>query len=187
MRILIAIFLLGLMTSADARVPRSKRHPFAVHAVTTPSSIDHAGQAVFTFAIVNRSKSQLTLCLPQGFRVSTSCMNPDGSGVETMPGYSWTSTIGTSFNPETGEMHCRHFRYGRDDFVTLAPGERRLFDVPVTIAEDCNSTSAEVDISFDSEFDGSEIGLEGWKGRVHVGSYRLNVGNASRVGDRPSR
>jgi len=83
--------------------------------------------------------------------------------------------IGTDIDPETGTTHCVYLRYGRDDFISLAPGESRRFDVSVTLPEGCNANVVTVDVTFDSEFDGRDFGLKAWTGTVDIGSFRIPV------------
>jgi hypothetical protein len=133
--------------------------PVSTRVVSVPRVVPLQGSEVLKFELRNDREEPVTLCALQGARTSISCTLADGSGVGIGPG-------GVSKIPRP---------YDREDFFTLAPGESKRFDVPITVPEGCDADVVTVSVAYESKFDGSEVGLCAWTGKLNVGTFRIPI------------
>ena len=130
--------------------------PLSTRVLSVPQVVPMEGKEVVSFEVRNKGDVPVTLCALKGPRVDISCRQADGSGV------------GIGWGPGPS-------RYDRDDFFTLAPGEARQFDVPVSVPEECESDVVTVSVSYNSQYDGSEVGIRAWTGELKVGRFRIPI------------
>src|SRR5215468_2447326 len=115
--------------------------PFKIRVTNKPQKISKGQTYKFTLEIQNTSSDDLTLCLLPGFNsYSWYWRNPDGSGSGmTISEVGSKMIIATSYDPKTGEFHCKYYHYNCNDFVTIPPlGSVRL-EVDIEAPTKCNA------------------------------------------------
>jgi hypothetical protein len=142
--------------------------PFKIRVTNKPQRVSQRQTYKFTFEIQNASSDELTLCLLPGLSsYSWDWGNPDGSGFgTTIGGFGSKLIIATSYDPKTGEFHCKYYHYDRNDFITIPPLGSVKLDVDVKAPEKCNARVARLTADFESLYDGRELNLKAWTGKV---------------------
>jgi hypothetical protein len=74
--------------------------------------------------------------------------------------------ICTSYDPKTGEYHCKYFHYDRNDFVTIPPRGSIKLEVNIEAPTKCNARVATLTVDFESKYDGSELNMKAWTGEA---------------------
>ena len=141
--------------------------PFKFRVTNKPQKVSKGQTYKFTFEVQNTSSDELTLCLLPGFNHYWSWQNPDGSG-------SWGGIgrveskmiIATSYDPKTGKFHCEYFHYDRNDFITIPPQGSIKLEVDIEAPRNCNARVATLTVDFESQYDGSELNMKAWTGKV---------------------
>jgi hypothetical protein len=142
--------------------------PFKIRITNNPQSVSKGQTYKFTVEIQNTSSDDLTLCLLPGFNsYSWDWRNPDGSGSGTRIGRFGAKMItATSYDPKTGEFHCKYYHYDRNDFVTIPPRGSINLEVDIEAPTNCNARVATLTVDFESQYDGSELNMKAWTGKA---------------------
>jgi hypothetical protein len=142
--------------------------PFKIRVANKPQSVSKGQTYKFIFEIQNTSRDELTLCLLPGFSsYSWNWQNPNKpvSGV-TIGRAGSKMIIATSYEPKTGEFHCKYFHYDRNDFVTIPPRGSINLEVDIEAPINCNAWVATLTVDFESQYDGSELNMKAWTGKA---------------------
>ena len=161
------VLFLSLLT-APGLSQSTQKTPFKIRVANKPQKVSKGQTYKFTFEIQNTSSDELTLCLLPGFSsYSWDWRNPDGSGSGTRIGR-WGSKmiIATSYDPKTGEFHCKHFYYDRNDFVTIPPRGSIKLETDIEAPTNCNAPVATLTVDFESEYEGSALNMKAWTGKA---------------------
>jgi len=165
-KILLVLFL-SLLT-APGLSQSTQKTPFKIRVANKPQKVSKGQTYKFTFEIQNTSSDELTLCLLPGFSsYSWYWQNPDGSGSATGIGkFVGKMIIATSYDPKTGEFHCKYYHYDRNDFVTIPPLGGINLEVDIEAPTTCNARVATLTVNFESEYEGSALNMKAWTGKA---------------------
>jgi|SRR5882724_3198687 len=149
--------------------------PIAMKFVVRPTTLIRGHKKTFTVELTNTSKNPVTISTLFAFTWGLDWSHPDGSGEGTYSGGGYKTIIGTNYDPKTGEFTCKYLHYGKNDFVTLMPKSSKRFDIVISVPERCRASIANLDISFESKYDGSEVDINASVGKLPPLKTRVHV------------
>ena len=168
----LAVIFIAAKTDAFAK------KPFVIKLVEKPAVLRVGQTHTFVFDVQNISGAPLTLSSQCAASANLSWLNRDGTGGGTGSGCGGSTLItSTDYDPATGKFTCvtRSFPYGEDDFFTLQPNETKRFETEANVPEDIKPRFVTVTVSYESQYDGSAIGLRAWTGAASSVSLKMRV------------